>query len=206
VQLSASAGNLNWEATSRSQVSVEERYTEQLINGALAQKPDESVAQYGLRARVYKERLSQLPESVMCKYFVNGLKQPLRQLYVRDVAGRPWEDLDACILFAIGREAASTPANTPSASAAAVDRRTNKRRVPAAAFLHARGHGRGRRLSGPYWQSDSVYGGPSNSNPGRGRGRGRGGGQRRPRPDDQCGACEGYGHWANECPNKKRRQ
>jgi hypothetical protein len=48
-------------------VSVEERYTEQLINSALAQKPDESVAQYGLRARVYKERLSQLPESVMCK-------------------------------------------------------------------------------------------------------------------------------------------
>jgi hypothetical protein len=128
---------------------------EQLVNGTLVQGKDESVAAYGLRARMYAERLPALPENIMCFYFVNGLKQPLKQLCARTVNGKAWEKLDDCIQFAIGRDAATTPFNSAAVS---LDRRTDKR-VSAAAFAPARGRGRGcgRRFSGRNGQYYSNY-------------------------------------------------
>jgi hypothetical protein len=169
-------------------IPQEDRYTEQLVNGMLVQDKDESVAAYGLRARMYAERLPRLPESIMCFYFVNGLRQPLRQLCARTVNGKAWDKLDDCIQFAIGRDAATTPAT------AAVFKRTDKR-VSAPPFAPARGRGRGRGRHFSGRNNQQWY-----SNHGGNRPRDNG---KRDR-DSRCDSCGGIGHNSHVCPNNQQ--
>ncbi len=176
-------------------VSEEQRMRAQLTGGQVTQGRD-TVAVYCVRFRTYRLRLPEVPESMLCLYFGNGLKGSLKMACARTPEGKVWESLEDLMQYAIGQEGRETasgasalailPTSAPSLAADG---------TPVAAFTHGRagpsrggsrggrggrfGRGRGRAqhaaMFGGGRGGGSAGAGPSCSGGGRGGRGGRGG-------------------------------
>jgi hypothetical protein len=90
-------------------VSEEQRMRAQLTGGQVTQGRD-TVA-------VYRLRLPEVPESMLCLYFGNGLKGSLKTACARTPEGKVWESLDDLMQYAIGQEGRETASGASSAIA-----------------------------------------------------------------------------------------
>ncbi len=71
-----------------------------------------SVVEYALEMRTHYLQAPDLPAFVVCDKFVQGLRGDLRYECAHPVHGGVWQNLDACVSYAVAREAAM--AGTPS--------------------------------------------------------------------------------------------
>lgn len=206
-------------------INEKQKYRDRLTNGEITQGSDK-VAIYGVRIRTAWNMLPDVPEVLMCNYFIQGLRRKLQAECKRTPEGKAWEKLDDLIQYAMGmeeRDGASSSAG-PMIGALPSGLNTDPAAppLPIAAFApHGRGRGnsRWRGRGGRFGaQRANLHGGGRGRGGGRGgggrggnggRGSGRGGGGGRGTADKsqiKCHNCGGMGHYAGECPSAKKRR
>ena len=169
--------------------------TMKLTQGKIRQSKNQSVLDYATQFRSAVLAASpSLPASVICDKFVLGLHHPaLRRDCVYPLHGGNWDDLHACISFAMAAEKRLLATASASGSANVVQ--TVVQSVPASAGMAGSEKAEEcanaiRFKSPPFWGKKRLH--KHNSSP-------------RPQGPPRCHLCHQLGHMQRNCPQRKRK-
>lgn len=199
---------------------------ERMSKGLDKQQQGEDVMAYILRFRHLHSLVgTTIDEPLQCIHFVDGLLPDMHKLCATDpMTGQKWRQLEPLLKYAQGKGAdMSSPVQGRVAAMRGRDKgkggRANFRgrmrgrgRMQNKALTAGLNHGQGGSFSGGRGGGRGSgggrsygHGGHTGGRGGRG-GRGNGGGRGTGTMDNvQCFQCQGWGHYADDCPSGRKR-